>query len=215
MKKQGPAGYRILSAGGTTMGTKDSRIDAYIAIAQPVARPILTYLRKAVHAGCPEVEESLKWSHPAFMYKGILCGMAAFKEHVTFGFWKASAMNGVDDKSGEAAGQFGRITSVDDLPGDKAMVGLVKQAAALHDGGVKAPRMKGAPKKPIKEPDYVTVALKKNKKALKTYEAFSPSNRREYLEWITEAKGEATRQRRLDTAIEWMAAGKPRNWKYM
>jgi uncharacterized protein YdeI (YjbR/CyaY-like superfamily) len=197
------------------MGTKDSRIDAYIAKAQPFARPILICLRKAVHEGCPEVEESLKWSHPAFMYKGILCGMAAFKEHVTFGFWKASAMNGIGEKSGDAAGQFGRITSVDDLPGNKAMVGLVKQAAALHDEGVKAPRMKGAPKKPITEPDYFTVALKKNKKALKTYEAFSPSAKREYLEWITEAKGDATRQRRLETAIGWMAEGKQRNWKYM
>jgi uncharacterized protein YdeI (YjbR/CyaY-like superfamily) len=197
------------------MGTKDTRIDAYIAKAQPFARPILTYLRKAVHAGCPEVEETLKWSHPSFMYKGILCGMAAFKGHVTFGFWKASAMNDVGDKAGEAAGQFGRITSIDDLPGEKAMIGLVKQAAALHDQGVKAPRMKGAPKKPIKEPDYFTVALKKNKKALETYGGFSPSHKREYLEWITEAKSEDTRKRRLETALEWIAEGKPRNWKYM
>lgn len=197
------------------MGTKDPRIDAYIAKAQPFARPILSYIRKAVHAGCPEVEETLKWSHPSFMYKGILCGMAAFKEHVTFGFWKASAMNHVGEKADEAAGQFGRLTSVGDLPREKAFVGLVKQAAALHDQGIKAPRMKTAPKKPIPEPDYFTAALKKNKKALETYQGFSPSHKREYLEWITEAKAEPTRQRRLDTAIAWMAEGKPRNWKYI
>jgi uncharacterized protein YdeI (YjbR/CyaY-like superfamily) len=197
------------------MGTKDPRIDSYITKAQPFARPILKYIRKAVHAGCPDVEETLKWSHPSFMYKGILCGMAAFNEHVTFGFWKATAMNDVvSTKSGEAAGQFGRIQSVDDLPGEKAMVGLVKQAAALHDQGVKAPRLKTAPKAPIAEPDDFTAALKKNKKALKTYEGFSPSHKREYLEWITEAKAAATRQRRVATAIEWIAEGKSRNWKY-
>ena len=196
------------------MGTKDPRIDAYIARAQPFARPILSYIRKAVHAGCAEVEETLKWSHPSFMYKGILCGMAAFKEHVTFGFWKASAMNSVGEKASDAAGQFGRITSIDDLPREKAFVGLVKQAAALHDEGIKAPRIKTAPKKPITEPDYFTAALKKNKKARETYQGFSPSHKREYLEWITEAKAEATRVRRLETAIAWMAEGKSRNWKY-
>ena len=197
------------------MGTKDARIDAYIAAAQPFARPILTFIRNAVHAGCPGIEETLKWRRPAFMYKGILCGMAAFKEHVTFGFWKASAMNGVGGKAADAAGQFGRITAVRDLPDRKTLVRLVKEAAALHDEGVKAPRMKGAPKKPLNEPDYFTAALKKNRKALAAYEAFSPSHKREYLEWILDAKAEATRQRRLDTAIEWIAQGKPRNWKYM
>ena len=197
------------------MSAKDARVDAYIAKAQPFARPILSYIRKAVHAGCPEVEEDLKWSHPAFVYKGILCGMAAFNEHATFGFWRSSAMNGAGDKAGEATGQFGRITSIDDLPDRKALVALVKQAVALHDQGVKPQRMKAAPKKPIKEPTDFVAALKKNRKALKTYEAFSPSAKREYLEWITEAKTEDTRTRRLETAIEWMAEGKHRNWKYM
>ena len=197
------------------MGSKDARIDGYIAKAEPFARPILTYIRKSVHAGCPDVEETLKWRHPAFMYRGILCGMAAFKQHVTFGFWKASAMNDVGEKASEAAGQFGRITSVDDLPDQKTFVGLVREAAALHDRGVKAPRVKRAPKAPLEEPDYFTSALKKNKKALVAYQAFSPSHKREYLEWITEAKTDSTRTRRLETAIAWMAEGKPRNWKYM
>ncbi len=198
------------------MGTKDRRIDEYIANAQPFARPILKYLRKAVHAGCPDVEETLKWQNPAFMYKGILAGMAAFKQHVAFGFWKASAMQGgLGDKAYDAMGQFGRITSVDDLPDETALVRLVKEAAELHDKGVKAPRKKHAPRQPIPEPADFLAALRKNKKALKTYESFSPSHKREYLEWITEAKREATRKTRLETAIRWMAEGKARNWKYL
>lgn len=196
------------------MGTKDPRIDAYIAGARPFARPILKHLRKAVHAGCPEVEETLKWSNPAFMYKGILAGMAAFKEHVTFGFWKGSALNLPGGKEHDAMWQFGRITSLGDLPDQKTLVGLVKQAVELHDKGVKAPRRKHPPRKPIPEPDYFLAALKKNRKALKTYESLSPSHKREYLEWITEAKREETRSTRLATAIQWMAEGKPRNWKY-
>jgi uncharacterized protein YdeI (YjbR/CyaY-like superfamily) len=197
------------------MGHRDPRFDEYIARAQPFARPILTYIREAVHAGCPEVEETIKWRNPTFRYKGILCGMAAFKGHAAFGFWKASAMDGVSRKATEAAGQFGRITSIDDLPSKAALVKLVRQAVALHDAGVKAPRIKTAPKKPLKAPADLVAALRKNAKAKKTYGAFSPSAKREYVEWITGAKGEETRQRRVATAIEWMAAGKQRNWKYM
>ena len=133
------------------MGAKDARVDVYIAKAEPFARPILAHIRKSVHSGCPECEETLKWRHPAFLYKGILCGMAAFKQHVTFGFWKASAMNVVGDKAGDAAGQFGRITSIADLPDQRTFVALIKKAVTLHDEGVKAPRMKGTPKKPLKE----------------------------------------------------------------
>lgn len=198
------------------MGVRNAKVDAYIAKAEPFARPILLEIREAVHEGCPEVEEELKWGHPSFMYKGILCGMAAFKQHCTFGFWKASALDAATgNKKDEAWGQFGRLTRIDDLPGRKAVVGLVKKAAALHDSGVKAPRMKTAPKQPIKEPAYFTAALRKNRKALKTYEGFAPSHKREYLEWITEAKGEDTRKRRLETAIQWISEGKQRNWKYM
>ena len=197
------------------MGTRDPRIDAYIGKAQPFARPILSHIRKAVHAGCPDVEETLKWSHPAFMYKGILCGMAAFKQHVTFGFWKASAMNGLGGKADEAAGQFGRIASIADLPNQKTMAGLVRQAASLHDQGVKAPRIKRAPRQPLPDPDDLLAALAKNRRARTAYEAFSPSHKREYVEWITEAKTDATRKRRIETALEWLAEGKPRNWKYM
>lgn len=197
------------------MGTRDTRIDAYIAKAEPFARPILDYIRASVHAGCADVEETVKWGHPSFVYKGILCGMAAFTQHVTFGFWRASAMTGLGGRAADAAGQFGRITSIADLPKSKAFVGLVRQAAALQAAGVKSPRSKGAPKKPLDEPEDFSAALKQNKRALAAYQAFSPSHKREYLEWITEAKTDSTRNRRLETALTWIAEGKPRNWKYM
>ncbi len=196
------------------MPTKDSRIDDYIAKAQPFARPILKRLRRIVHEGCPTVEETLKWSHPSFMYKGILCGMAAFKEHCTFGFWN-QMYAGADEKANDAWGQFGRLTSVDDLPADRTLVALVKKAAAEKDAGIKPKRERKAPKPPVKAPDYLVSALQKNQKARTTFENFSPSQQREYVEWLTEAKSNDTRERRLATAVAWMAEGKIRNWKYV
>jgi len=198
------------------MPSTDPRIDAYIAKAQPFAKPILEHLRKVVHAGCPNVVEGLKWSMPHFDYKGIFCGMAAFKQHCTFGFWKGSMLKGkgIPEGGTDAMGQFGRITSVDQLPGEKQLIAIVKAAAKLNDDGVKVVRMKSAPKPPIKTPAYFLAALKKNKKAAATYQTFSPSHRREYVEWVTEAKTDETRRKRLGTAVEWMAEGKVRNWKY-
>jgi uncharacterized protein YdeI (YjbR/CyaY-like superfamily) len=199
------------------MGTRDDRVDAYIARSAEFARPILTHLRDVVHTACPEVEETMKWSRPHFVYKGMLCGMSAFKEHCAFGFWKSSLVldNGRDDAK-EGMGQFGRITQVSDLPSRKILSGYIKEAMKLNDAGVKSPT-RSKPKMPrvLVVPDDLTVALQKNKKALATFEKFAPSHKREYIEWITEAKTEATRAKRLDTAIAWMAEGKPRNWKYM
>ena len=194
------------------MGKKDSRIDAYIERAQPYAKPILKQIRKVVHAGCPGVEEDVKWGHAAFMYKGILCGMAAHKQHVTFGFWNQAV--GETSKIKEAAGQFGRLTTVDDLPPEKQFIAMIKGAVKLHDAGVKPQRKKTTPKAPIAVPDDFAAALAKHKKAKAAFDAFSPSHRREYLEWITEAKQEATRQRRIAQALEWLGEGKSRNWKY-
>lgn len=194
------------------MGKKDSRVDAYIANAQPFARPILKELRRRVHAACPDVSEDLKWRHPAFMYKGILAGMAAHKEHVTFGFW--DQMLSADEKAKEAAGQYGRLTSVADLPSEKTFAAGAREAVARRDAGVKPVRQKTAPKAPIEVPDYFAAALKKHARARAAFDAFSPSHRREYLEWITDAKQEATRQKRIATALEWLAEGKARHWKY-
>ena len=200
------------------MPKKDPRVDAYITRSAPFARPILKHLRKLVHQGCPEVEETLKWGSPAFMYKGILCGMAAFKQHAVFGFWKHALV--IDEaalKPEEAAmGQFGRITALSDLPSDRVLLGRVKKAAALNDQGVKVPRKpKLAADRVLRIPAYFTSALKQDARALATFKGFSNSNQKEYLEWVTEAKTEATRAKRLATAVEWMAEGKPRNWKYL
>ena len=197
------------------MGTKDPRIDAYITKSAAFARPILSHIRKLVHANCPEVTETIKWSMPHFEYKGgIFCGMAAFKAHCTFGFWLGALLK-IESKLDKAMGQFGCITSLADLPGDKEIATIIKAAMKLHDAGVKSPtRTKPAEKKALVVPAYFLAAVKKNKKAHATFEAFSPSKKREYVEWITEAKTDATRDKRLAQAVEWMSEDKVRNWKY-
>lgn len=199
------------------MGSKDPRIDAYITKSADFAKPILKQLRKIVHAACPEVEERVRWQHPNFDYKGVMCGMAAFKQHCVFGFWKEALILDRDKVAEKTAmGSFGCITSLAGLPGEKTLIGYVKKAAALNEAGIKAPgRVKPKKREPLEIPDYFTAALKKNAKARQTFEKFAPSKRREYLEWVTEAKREETRNERLATAIKWLAEGKPRHWKYM
>jgi uncharacterized protein YdeI (YjbR/CyaY-like superfamily) len=193
------------------MAKKDPRIDAYIAKAPEFARPILKHLRAIVREGCPDVEETMKWSMPHFDYKGPLAGMAAFQAHCAFRFWKGSL---VVPGSREAMGQFGRITKVEDLPKDRVLLGYVKKAVKLNEEGIKVKRVPKNPKPEIPMPADLAAALKKNAKAQATFESFPPSHKREYLEWITGAKAEATRQRRLGTAIEYMSSGKSLNWKY-
>lgn len=195
------------------MPTLDPRIDAYIVKAAPFARPILEHLRELVHDGCPGVVETIKWSAPAFDFEGSLANMAAFKAHVAFGFWKGSLIF-ESDKEKEAMGQFGRITSLDDLPADRTIVALVKKAAKLNASGAKVPRPVKHPKPPLPTPPDLTAALKKNAKARATFDAFPPSHKREYVEWIVDAKTVATRAKRLATTLEWLAEGKSRNWKY-
>ena len=198
------------------MGKRDARVDAYIARSAEFARPILSHLREIVHSACPDVEETLKWNAPHFMYRGMLAGMSTFKAHCAFGFWKGSLVTGGDGGlESRAMGQFGRITSLDDLPATRLIAGYVKQAMKLNEEGIRAPRSRKTPKPDPEMPAELAAALRKNAKARATFEAFSPSHRREYVEWIAEAKGEETRQRRLASAIEWMAEGKARNWKYM
>jgi uncharacterized protein YdeI (YjbR/CyaY-like superfamily) len=200
------------------MGKKDPRVDACIEQAPDFARPILKHIRKLVHAACPNVEETIKWRFPTFMYKGMLCGMAAFKNHCTFGFWKHELLfgeNGDQAKDG-GMGQFGRITSLADLPNDKLLTGYIKEAMRLNEEGIKPPpRSRPAERKPLVIPDYFQAALRKNKKAHAAFEKFSYSHKKEYVQWLTDAKREETRNRRLDTAIGWIAQGKSQNWKYM
>ncbi len=199
------------------MPKTDPRIDAYIKKAKPFAQPILMHLRKMVHSTVPEVEETMKWSSPHFDYKGMFCGFAAFKEHVGFGFWKAALLK--DHLPGDGgmamAGQFGRITSIDDLPSDKALAKILEIAKRLNDDEVKAPPMRKGPRPALKAPGDLLAALAKNKKAHATFENFPPGQRREYIAWVAEAKQAATRAKRIETAVEWMAEGKIRNWKYV
>jgi len=198
------------------MGKKDPRVDAYIDQAGDFAKPILEKLRAAVHSACPDVEEEMKWSFPHFMYKGMLCSMASFKEHAAFGFWKGSLVLGDQSKNSEAMGHLGRLTKLADLPSRKVLTGYIKKAVALNDDGVKVTRApRRAAPKAVRVPADLAAALNKNQKAHAAFTSFSPSHKREYIEWITEAKQDATRQKRLAQAIEWMAQGKPRNWKYM
>lgn len=197
----------------------DKRIDAYIAKAAPFAQPILEHLRALVHKAVPQATETVKWGMPFFEHEGPLCNMAAFKQHCAFGFWKASLLKDthglLQQMEKSAMGHLGQIRGLEDLPADKVLVAYLKEAAALNEQGVKAPAKAAKAKEELEVPDYLRKALAKNKAAAKTFEAFSYSNKKEYLEWLTEAKTEETRIKRLDTAIEWMAEGKPRNWKYM
>lgn len=201
------------------MGRKDPRVDRYIERSAPFARPILKHLRRVVHAGCPAVEETTKWSFPHFMHRGILCSMASFKEHCAFGFWKQALLGESGGplalKEKEAMGQFGRLTRLSDLPNDATLLALVRRAAALNESGVK-PKAKPRPKGPrtLEVPDWFLSALRKNRKALATFESFSYSHRKEYVDWVTEAKRDVTRERRIAQSVEWLALGKDRNWKY-
>ena len=204
--------------------TMNPKVDTYLAKAQPFAQPILEHLRELVHKACPEVEETIKWSRPFFEYRGaILCNMSAFKEHCSFGFWGeeiGAVLREAQALRSGSMGSLGRITSLKDLPSDKLMLGWIRQAAAFVDSGqytspiaarhkvVKSP--KAAPEMPA---EWAS-ALQKNKKAAAVFAAFSPSCKREYIDWIADAKRVETRDKRIATALEWIAEGKQRNWKY-
>lgn len=194
------------------MPTLDPRIDDYIARSPDFAQPILAHLRALVHAACPEVEETMKWSMPHFMYKGMLCGMASFKAHCTFGFWKGALLFPGIEK--ESMGHLGKITSIKDLPSKKELAGFIKQAMKLNDEGVKTrARERKAPAELV-VPDYFAAALKADRAASKVFDAGSASFRREYVMWLEDAKTDATRLRRMAQAVAWLAEGKARNWKY-
>jgi uncharacterized protein YdeI (YjbR/CyaY-like superfamily) len=200
------------------MPAYDPRIDAYIEKAAPFAKPIMEYLRELVHKVCPEVQETVKWGFPHFEYKGILCSMSAFKQHCSFGFWKATLMK--DDKQllnrvgNTDMGHFNKITSLKDLPPEKVLTAYIKEAIKLNEEEIKLPAKPKTARKELETPGDLLAALKKNKTALKTFEEFSPSHRREYIEWIIEAKTDATRAKRIEATIEQLKEGKSRHWKY-
>jgi uncharacterized protein YdeI (YjbR/CyaY-like superfamily) len=199
------------------MGKRDQQVDAYIAKSAEFAQPILRHIRDVVHAASPAIEETMKWSFPHFVHNGIVCSMAAFKEHCAFGFWKERLIFGERERGeAEGMGQFGRIRSVADLPPRQMLIRWVRKAVKLNEAGVAVRRPTGRRRDsddPV--PDAFRAALSRNPAAAAAFERLAPGQRREYLEWFAEAKREETRERRIATAVEWLAEGKPRNWKYM
>ncbi|MCB0395079.1 MAG: YdeI/OmpD-associated family protein [Flavobacteriales bacterium] len=200
------------------MGNHIQQIDDYILKAQGFAQPILQHLRTLIHQACPQLEEKVRWGMPHFDYKGMMVSMAAFKAHCSLMFFKGEFLNdpkGVLDKQREKGmGQFGRITSLNDLPSDKVLIEFIKQAMHLNEDGVK----KAKPLKkstPVVVPDVIRTALSSHQKALKYFNSLPPSHQKEYIEWITEAKTDTTREKRIKTMLEWLTEGKSRNWKYM
>jgi len=196
------------------MPNKSPEMDAYIDKSAPFARPIFEKLRRLFHQACPQIEEKLKWGHPSFEYKGMVGGFAGFKRHAAFGFWRQDVL---PDPAGlfKTRGAFGsKLTDVSQLPADGVIVQYIERAIALNEKGAPA-RFRGKPKPPLRTPPWFMAALRKNPKALATYEKLSPSHKREYVDWLVEARTDETRRKRLETALEWMAQGKSRNWKYM
>ena len=194
--------------------SRDTRIDAYIARAAPFSRPILEHVRKRVHAAAPEAEETIKWGAPGFTVDGkILLMMAAFKAHAALNFWRGQELRG-DEANADAMGQFGRLTSLDDLPPDAELDALIRDAAALAKTAPAPRQVKHEPKPPAELHPAFAVALDANPKAKQVLDSFPPSARRDYLDWIAEAKQDATRAKRIATAIEWLSEGKRRHWKY-
>lgn len=193
---------------------RDPRIDAYIAKAAPFARPILEKIRERVHSAVPEAEETMKWSAPGFTLNGkILLMMAAFKAHAALNFWRGQEIGGGNAKAG-AMGQFGRLTAVGDLPTDAELDALIREGAELAKSAPVPRKVKHEPKPPAEvHPEFAT-ALDANPKARQVLDGFPPSARREYLDWIAEARQDKTRAKRIADAVEWLSVGKRRHWKY-
>jgi len=208
----------------TTVKNASPKVDAYLGKVQPFALPIMEHLRDLVHKGCPDVEETIKWSRPLFEHRGvILCNMSAFKEHCSFGFWGeeiGAVLREAKVLQEDGMGSLGRITDLKDLPSDKRMLGWIRQAAGFIDRGeytspiAARNKVVKAPKTPLAIAPEFASALQKNKRATAAFAEFSPSCKREYAEWIADAKRPETRNKRIATAIDWIAEGKQRNWKY-
>ena len=200
------------------MATKDPRIDTYIAEAPEFARPILKHLRKLIHQGCPQAVETIKWGSPFFDYHGLLCGLAAFKAHCSMFFWRDIDIGGLLPKTntaGAGMGQFGKLTSLADLPSDTVLLTCIRRAVEQRDSPASKPKRASQRAKETPVPSDLKTALSANAKAAKTFEAFAPSHRREYIDWIEDAKRPETRERRLQTTLQWLAEGKSRNWEFL
>ncbi len=201
------------------MVTTDPRVDAYIGKAALFAQPVLRHLRALIHQACPDVVETIKWSFPHFLYKDdMLCSMAAFTSHIVFSFWKAPLMKDPAlmqrAREEQAMGHLGRIRALTDLPTGNKIRAYIREAMRLNDAGVKPARSKKGTAPAPSMPDIFELALNKNKKARGGFNSLTPSQQRDYITWLNEAKTSATRQKRLQQTLEWVEAGKDRNWKY-
>lgn len=200
------------------MDIKPKTVDDYIHLAEPFAQPVLIHLRNLVHTACPQVEEALKWGMPHFIYKTNLCAMASFKHHCSFMIHKAALIVASQDVlkpiGTSGMGNFGKIKSLSDLPSDEIILGLLQRAIELTDQGIELPKIKKSIQVPDLPEDF-REALQERMEVYDQFESMAPSHRKEYIEWISDAKREATRQQRIATAVEWISQGKGRNWKYM
>jgi len=200
------------------MAAKDPRVDSYISEAAEFARPILKHFRKIIHQGCPEAVETIKWGCPFFDYHGLFCGFAAFKAHASLFFWRdidVSRWLNKTNTAGAGMGQFGKIAAMADLPQDSVLLACVRAAVEQRDAPASITKRKRQPASELPVPGDLKKALTANAKAAATFKAFAPSHRRAYLDWIADAKQPATRERRVQTTIEWLAEGKQQNWKYL
>jgi len=192
------------------MSAGDPRIDAFIARAQPFAQPILTHLRDVLHRACPGLEESIKWGRPAFVHDGrILAVFGAFKAHASLTLWKMGEATGREE---EGMGQFGRLTSLADLPEDAELVRIIRESASARAEARSQPKKAPRPELPV--PAVLATALAASPEAQAAWERFAPSHRREYAEWVGEAKRAETRDQRVAQSVAWIAEDKQRNWKY-
>lgn len=201
----------------TLMASKDPRIDSYIVESAEFARPILTHLRKIIHQGCPEIVETIKWGSPFFDYHGLLCGFVAFKAHCSLLFWRDIDVDHFLPKTnttGGGMGQFGKLTSLADLPKDVVLLACIRSAVEQRDSPASKTKRVRQPAKAAPVPSDLKKALSGNAKAAETFKNFAPSHRREYIDWITDAKRPETRERRLQTTLKWLVEGKSQNWKY-
>ncbi|WP_412467852.1 YdeI/OmpD-associated family protein [Pedobacter sp. KLB.chiD] len=194
------------------------QVDQYIINSAEFAIPILDHFRNLVHQADARIEEKIKWGMPFFDYKGTVCHMASFKHHCAFGFWKGALINdeyGIFKERSESMGWLGKIKSFDDLPADEILIAYIQQAIQLNEDNIKLPsKPKSNDKKEVIVPEYFAEALNEAPEALAVFQNFSPSNKKDYILWLEEAKTEATRMRRLETTLAWLAEGKTRMWKY-
>jgi len=200
--------------------SSEPEVDAYAEGVEAFAKPILAHLRGLIRATCPEVVETLKWGIPHFDYRGeMMCIFAAYRSHCAFSFWKSALMSDPRLKASidlPASKRFmGKLRSLADLPVDAELTAWIREAMLLNEQGAKvAPRKTSAAPKIVVAPPAFVERLAASPSVKAMFESKSASFQKEYNVWIAEAKTEATRDKRINEALAWIAEGKGRFWKY-